>query len=164
MPRRIALSAALLISAVVATPVAAAPPARDPFSFSYSIDRVAGALCDFDYHEEGTVVGWDETFLDGDGNYLRDTAHGTATVVHVNTDTGYALTESITSSTTFTDRTQTLQFAGQNWMLRDASGRIIAVHSGYLMINFDTGEFLSTPNLSPDFAETLCPALGGNPA
>jgi hypothetical protein len=164
MSRSTALFAGLLLAVVIAAPAAAAQPDRQPFSFNYSVDRAAGLLCDFAYHEEGSVTGWDQVFVDGNGNYLRDTAHGTATVIHVNADTGYYLTESITSQTTFTDRTQTLRFAGQNWMLRDPSGRVVAVHSGNLTINFETGDFRATPNLSPEFAETLCPLLGGNPA
>ena len=164
MHRRFALAIAILIAAAVASPAAAAQPDRQAFSFSYSADRAAGLLCDFAYHEEGSVTGWDQVFVDGNGNYLRDTAHGTSTVVHVNADTGYYLTETITSQTTFTDGTQTLRFAGQNWMLRNPSGRIVAVHSGNLTINFDTGEFRATPNLDPDFSELLCPLLGGNPA
>ena len=54
---------------------------------------------------------------------------------------------------------------GNFWHLRDARGKLVVVHSGQDIFDTNTGELLKiTPNVNPDFAAVICPALGGSPA
>jgi hypothetical protein len=62
-------------------------------------------------------------------------------------------------------------FNGVIWHLRDADGRPVTVEAGQIRQTFvisDDGELIITntftPGLTPDFAEVICPALGGHPA
>jgi hypothetical protein len=86
-------------------------------------------------------------------------------VVHRNVDTGYTLTETVRTHFVFDAARQTVMLTGQNWRLRDPEGKIVVVHSGNLLFDLEQGELVRvTPNFGPDFAEVLCPALGGSPA
>jgi hypothetical protein len=148
---------------VLAAGAAATAPVMEPFEFSYAVDFPAGTLCDFDYHEEVTVTGWNEGFIDQDGDIVRETLHLKVAVTPTNSDTGYTLTEAVTGSQTYA--TQTVRVVGVQWLLKDSTGRVVLAHAGQLIFDFNLEEVTKvTPNFGPDFAEEMCPALGGYPA
>jgi hypothetical protein len=156
---------ALVGTLVLAAAAAATAPERESFEFSFSRDFPAGTICDFNYHEEVTGSGWDESFFDEAGNYVRDTLHLTLAVTHTNSDTGYTLTEVDTGLQTFVDATQQVKVVGIQWLLKDSTGRIVLAHAGQLIFDFSVDDVTKvTPNFGGDFAEDMCPALGGNPA
>jgi hypothetical protein len=42
---------------------------------------------------------------------------------------------------------------------------LVVVQAGQLLFDTETGELLKfTPNITPGFADVICPALGGAPA
>jgi hypothetical protein len=154
-----------LAGSLVASPVAAGPPAREPISFSEVFDFPAGEICDFAYHREFAVTGTLLIFFDREGNIVREMDVSRAQILHRNADTGYTLTETIRSHFVFNEAKQTVMISGQNWKLRDAEGKIIVVHSGNLLFDVEQDELVrATPNFAPDFPEVVCPALGGSPA
>jgi hypothetical protein len=158
---------ALAGTLVLAAGAAATAPIMEPIDFSYSADYAAGTVCDFNLHEEVTVTGWDEIFFDQAGNYVRDTAHITVAVTHLNSDTGYMLTEAGDHQIqTFVEATQQVKVVGLQGLLKDSTGRsVLAAAAGQLIFDVSIGEVTKvTPNFGPDFAEVICPALGGNPA
>ena len=71
------------------------------------------------------------------------------------------MTENDTLFFTFGEESE--KDVGVFWHLRDASGKMVLVHAGQLRFD-ETGLIKFTPNLNPDFAAVICPALGGNPA
>jgi hypothetical protein len=156
---------ALLGTLVLAAGAAATAPETESFEFSFSRDFAAGTICDFNYHEEATFTGWNEGFFDQDGDFVRETQHLTIAVTHVNSDTGYTLTEVDHESQTFVEATQQVKVVGTTWLLKDSTGRVVLAHAGQLIFDFNVEEVTKvTPNFGPDFAEEMCPALGGNPA
>jgi hypothetical protein len=117
----------------------------------------AGEFCDFEYQFAGS--GSDNAIIFPDKTIDHVTLH----VSHTNLDTGVTLTE--------TDHfTVTTAADGQNklvgifWHLRNADGKLVVVHAGQMVFS-PTGEVLKfTPNMNPDDAAVICPALGGHPA
>jgi molybdopterin-guanine dinucleotide biosynthesis protein A len=89
--------------------------------------------------------------------------HVTLHVTHTNLDTGFTLTETDHFTvTTATDGQNKL--VGIFWHLRNADGKLVVVHAGQMVFS-PTGEVLKfTPNMNPDDAAVICPALGGHPA
>ena len=86
-------------------------------------------------------------------------------ITHINLDTGYTLTEVDDIVFVFTAADAQLQQVGLFWHLRNPDGKIVVVQAGLITVDTDTGEVLKvTPNINPDAAAVLCPALGGNPA
>jgi hypothetical protein len=163
--RRAILFALATVFLSAGAALAASAPVKESFEFSLSRDFPAGTVCDFNYHEDVTGSGWDETFFDEAGNYVRDTVHLTIAVTHTNVDTGYVLTEVDHGSQTFVDATQTLKVVAIQWLLKDSTGRVVLAHAGLVIFDESLGEVTKvTPNVGGDFADELCPALGGNPA
>ena len=81
---------------------------------------------------------------------------------HTNVDTGFVLTETDYFSDQF--RAGQEKVVGIQWHLRTPDGKLIVVHAGNLVLS-STGDVVSfTPNINPDFAAVICPALGGQPA
>jgi len=128
---------------------------KSPFAFE---DRFrAGEFCDFAYRIAAS--GTDNVIIFPD----KTIDHVTIQVAHTNLDTGFTLTE--------TDHfTVTTAMDGQNklvgifWHLRNADGKLVVVHAGQMVFS-PTGEVLKfTPNMNPDDAAVICPALGGHPA
>jgi hypothetical protein len=116
----------------------------------------AGAFCDFTYGEAATVSL--DAIIFGDS----ETDHIAFTDTHTNLDTGFSLTEA-GDFTVFTTAGQT-KTVGLFWHLRDADGKLVVVHAGQLVISA-AGEILKvTPDINPDNAAVICPALGGQPA
>ena len=116
----------------------------------------ARAFCNFTYGEGATVTLNATIFPD------TETDHIAFTDTHTNLDTGFSLTET-GDFTVFTTPGQT-KTVGIFWHLRNADGKLVVVQAGQLVIS-PTGEILKvTPDLNPDNAAVICPALGGQPA
>jgi hypothetical protein len=116
----------------------------------------AGSFCNFTYGEAATVSLNAIIFAD------TETDHIAFTDTHTNLDTGFSLTET-GDFTVFTTAGQT-KTVGIFWHLRNADGKLVVVQAGQLVISA-AGEILKvTPDLNPDSAAVICPALGGQPA
>jgi hypothetical protein len=151
----LALTLGALAAGFIAPVAKAAPPERFTESFEGTVVVPEGELCDFEYSQ--TFSGTDEVTIFGD----RVQVHETLTVAHTNVDSNYTLTENDTLFFTFGADSE--KDVGIFWHLRDADGKMVVVQAGQL--RFDaTGLIKFTPNINPDFAEVICPALGGNPA
>ena len=150
----LALTLGALAAAVLAPIAAAGAPERFTESFEGTVSIPEGELCDFDYAQ--TFSGTDHVTIFGD----RVQVHETLTVAHTNVDANYTLTENDTLNFTFTEDSE--KTVGVFWHLRDASGKLVVVQAG--QIRFDETGLKFTPNINPDFAAVICPALGGSPA
>ena len=116
----------------------------------------AGAFCNFTYGEAATVSLNAIIFAN------RETDHIAFTDTHTNLDTTFSLTET-GDFTVFTTAGQT-KTVGIFWHLRNADGQLVVIQAGQLVISA-AGEILKvTPDVTPDNAAVICPALGGQPA
>ena len=116
----------------------------------------AGAFCNFTYGEAATVS-LNAIIFAG-----SETDHIAFTDTHTNLDTGFSLTET-GDFTVFTTAGQT-KTVGIFWHLRNADGQLVVVQAGQLVISA-AGEIVKvTPDVTPDNAAVICPALGGQPA
>jgi len=116
----------------------------------------AGAFCNFTYGEAATVS-LNAIIFAG-----SETDHIAFTDTHANLDTGFSLTE--TGDFTVVTTAGQAKTAGIFWHLRNADGKLVVVQAGQLVIS-PTGEIVKvTPDLNPDNAAVICPALGGQPA
>lgn len=116
----------------------------------------AGAFCNFTYGEAATVSLNAIIFANS------ETDHIAFTDTHTNLDTGFSLTET-GDFTVFTSAGQT-KTVGIFWHLRNADGQLVVVQAGQLVISA-AGDILKvTPDINPDNAAVICPALGGQPA
>jgi len=128
---------------------------RSTFSSEETVP--AGQLCDFTYHNDFTLTTNAVIFPDGT-EIDQDVIHAT----HTNVDTNFTLTETDYFSLQF--RAGQVKEVGIQWHLRNADGKLLVVHAGNIVFS-PTGDVLSfTPNINPDFAAVICPALGGHPA
>jgi hypothetical protein len=160
--RRLALISCLVLSTLaLSAPAAwADEPTHGQLSFSGTFSAPAGQLCDFAYSNSFTI---DDNFLVFDETKSLD--HLTEYVTHTNLDTGYTLTEVDHVTFSFDLRQSSFKQIGLAFHLRDATGKLVLVQAGQILFDADTGELLKvTPNVSPDFAAVICPALGGQPA
>jgi hypothetical protein len=157
MVRRLLLALTLggLATGFLVPVAAAAPPEHFTESFEDSFTIPAGELCDFTYGQ--VFSGTDDVTIFGDRVQVQETL----TVAHTNLDTNYTLTENDRLFFTFSADSE--KHVGVFWHLRDASGKLVVVQAGQLRFD-ETGLIKFTPNLTPDFAAVICPALGGNPA
>lgn len=157
MVRRLllALTVGALASGFLVPVAAAAAPERFTETFEGSVVEPAGALCDFEYAQ--VYSGTDHVTIFDDRVQVQESL----TVAHTNVDTNYTLTEHDTLFFTFGPDSE--KHVGLFWHLRDASGKMVVVQAGQLRFD-ETGLIKFTPNLNPDFAAVICPALGGNPA
>jgi hypothetical protein len=90
----------------------------------------------------------------------------TAYVTHINVATGFTLTEVDHNATIGPSGSAGNFTVGVFWHLREGSKNVL-VKAGRATFDPNTGELLSfTPNPGFDksFADTICPALGGNQA
>jgi len=127
-------------------------------TFTFENPQPPGAFCDFNYGEVATVSLDAIIFADG-----TETDHIAALVIHTNLDTGFSLTE-VDHFTVFTAADGQTKSVGIFWHLRNADGQLVVVQAGQVVIS-PTGEILKvTPDLNPDNAAVICPALGGQPA
>ena len=135
----------------------AAGPQHVTSTFTAEATFPAGTVCDFDYHNVFTATDHAIIFPD------RTIEHIVINATHTNLATGFTLTET-DHFTDFTASNGQIKEVGIVWHLRDASGKIVVVHAGQLVVS-PTGQVLKfTPNINPDFAAVICPALGGHPA
>jgi hypothetical protein len=155
--------AALALGTAVA-PAFADSPVHPVDEFSAEESLPAGTVCDFNYVLTFTQT--DNAVIFSDPvDPSRSIVHSSFTITHTNLDTGYALTEKgiVTIQTSAEDARQKL--VGVPWHLRDPGGKLVVLQAGQLLFDTDTGELLKfTANVSPGFAEVICPALGGAPA
>ena len=115
-----------------------------------------GAFCNFTYGEAATITLNAIIFAN------RETDHIAFTDTHTNLDTTFSLTET-GDFTVFTTAGQT-KTVGIFWHLRNADGQLVVIQAGQLVISA-AGEILKvTPDVTPDNAAVICPALGGQPA
>jgi hypothetical protein len=115
-----------------------------------------GAFCNFTYGEAATIS-LNAVIFAG-----TETDHIAFTDTHTNLDTGFSLTET-GDFTVFTTAGQT-KTVGLFWHLRNADGQLVVVQAGQLVISA-AGEIQKvTPDVTPDNAAVICPALGGQPA
>ena len=161
--RRLALiiSFGLLIVALGASAASAAKPTHIlKESFSDSFSAPAGTLCDFNFSQSFTIVDTG-VFFDDDSFVLSETAY----VTNTNVDTGHSLSEVVHYTLQLDASAGLIKQAGLIVHLRDASGKLVVVQAGQLLIDTETGELVKvTPAVNPDFAAVICPALGGERA
>jgi hypothetical protein len=151
----------LLIVALAATAASAARPTHIlKESFSDSFSAPAGTLCDFNFSQSFTIVDTG-VFFDDDSFVLSETAY----VTNTNLDTDQSLSEVVHYTLQLNASAGRIKQAGLIVQLRDASGKLVVVQAGQLLIDTETGELVKvTPAVNPDFAAVICPALGGQPA
>src|SRR6516225_11143166 len=163
--RRLSMVAVLAVGTLlgVLTPAAAITaawadgPQHVKSTFSFENPQPPGAFCDFNYGEVATVS-LDAIIFDS-----TETDHIAATVIHTNLDTGFSLTE-VDQFTVFTAADGQTKTVGIFWHLRNADGQLVVVQAGQLVISA-AGEIVKvTPDVTPDNAAVICPALGGQPA
>jgi hypothetical protein len=162
MRRLFLITCLVLFAGALSAPAAlAAPPTHIlKQTFSGTFSAPAGTLCDFDYYQTFTAV--DTGVMFDDGSFV---IHETQYVTHTNLDTGYTLSEVDYLALNFDASDAQFKQVGVFWHLRNADGKIVVVQAGQLLFDTDTGDLLKfTPNINPDFAAVLCPALGGQPA
>jgi len=165
--RRFAMVGAVLTAGTVLgvlTPMAGSTAAwadgpqhvKDTFSFDFVVP--AGQFCDFDHRVAGT--GTDNMIIFPDKTIDQTELQ----ITHTNQATGFALTETDNFVVQFTAADGQTKEVGVFWHLRNADGKIVVVQAGQLVFSA-SGEVLKfTPNINPDNAAVICPALGGNPA
>jgi hypothetical protein len=153
----VATIAAVMLLAITASPADARQANQFKTSISEDTVYLAGAVCDFTYEQAFTA---DITVVDSPkGELDRVTTY----VTHTNVDTGGQLTEVDQNTSLASSPTE----VGIFWHLRDSSGKNVLVKAGYVTIDPATGDIVRyTPNsgFNQTFAQTICPALGGNPA
>ena len=121
-------------------------------------------MCDFHYIQTFTVR-FNAIIFGDPAAPSRSIEHVGFTITHTNLDTGYALTEKGTVTIQISAEDARQREVGVPWHLRDPNGKVVVHYAGQLLLDTDTGEVLKvTANLSPGFAEVICPALGGAPA
>jgi hypothetical protein len=161
----LALAAALLGVAILATAATAARPQQFKDTFSDTFVSPAGERCDFDYQISFTLTFHDIVFGDPE-NPDRVISHGTAEVAHTNLDTGYTLTE-VDRSTFFLNLAKNEgKVVGIQWKLRTPEGKLVFVRVGQVRFTLDEEMTIKiTPHLLPeDTAPIVCALLGGHAA
>ena len=141
------------------TPVWADGPQHMTSTATFHETVPAGELCDFTLHNDFTITIDALIFADS-----SEIDHDVVNATHINVDTGFTLTET-DHFTDFIASSGQIKEVGIVWHLRNADGQIVVVHAGQAVFNPATGEILKfTPNINPDVAAVICPALGGQPA
>ena len=166
MKRSVIVGAVLMVGTVlgVLAPVAgstaawAGGPRYVTSTMTFDFVFPAGTICDFDFHNVGTVTDRTAIFPDKMIDHIVSQATDT------NLATGFTLTDGPDHTTMVTAADGQMKFAGLAFHFRDASGKLVAVNAGQLVLSA-TGEVLKfTPHVNPSDAAVLCTALGGHPA
>jgi len=148
---------AVLSPAAASTAAWAGGPQHVKTTFPFNPPPLpAGAFCDFTYGAAATVT-LDAIIFAG-----TETDHIAFTDTHTNLDTGFSLTET-GDFTVFTTAGQA-KTVGIFWHLRNADGKLVVVQAGQLVISAAGAILKVTPDVTPDSAAVICPALGGQPA
>jgi hypothetical protein len=161
--------ALLMVTLFAGAAVASAAEAREVLHLKATMgpfvhDYAAGTVCDFAYHEEFVNTSNVKIFFDEEGNVVQVEEEAELSVLHLNLDTGFTLTEVVHYAAHFDLIAGEVQITGNWWHLRDA-GRIVYVGSGTFIRDLATGQLVkATPNVGADFAPVNCTALGGSPA
>jgi hypothetical protein len=132
-------------------------PSHVKSTFMFENPQPAGAFCDFNYGEVATVS------LDAITFTGTETDHISFTDTHTNLDTGFSLTETGRFIVFLAADGQT-KTVGVVWHLRNADGKLVVHQAGQLVISPTGGILKVTPDVNPDNAAVVCPALGGQPA
>ena len=161
-------AAAMAVALAAASAEAQGRPDHQRFDFGPAEPEQypAGWICDFDY-EIVDLGGWvvRNRFYDQDGNRIRAMLIGEANIQHTNLETGVTLVERYHFAIHRDFVSGEERFTGNFWHLRDETGKIVLVGAGQQVWDLSTFELVdSTPRSYPDFAATICPALGGAPA
>ena len=176
----LAVAAAFVVSLIPASSAVAGGPVHikntSPLG---TFDAAAGELCDFNYHQEYVLTVNIKRFYNASGLVDHAVRQEDLWVLHRNADTGLTYTEVdhytlLLSDPAFCDPEQpandcwwwqSITSSGLNWHLRDMDGKLVLVRAGRYIQDGNTGEILwATPKGDPDFANTICKALGGAPA
>ena len=126
-------------------------------TFSFENPQPPGAFCDFNYGEVATVS-LDAIIFAG-----SETDHIAFTDTHTNLDTGFSLTET-GDFTVFTAADGQTKTVGIFWHPRNDDGQLVVAQAGQLVISAASEILKVTPDVNPDSAAVICPALGGQPA
>lgn len=160
--RAVAVFALLVSAALAGPPAVASEPFHGKRVVNRTFDVPAGDLCDFAYHTEITIAQNIKIFSDENGDVIGTEDQLHASVLHVNADTGTALTERVHYTVHVDFLAGTYRVNGNTWHLRDADGQVVLVAGGLYVVDIFTFELLrETPNVNSDLAATICPALGG---
>jgi hypothetical protein len=164
---RIAPILALFVAVLGAAPASAAQATRQTDTISFAAKHPAGEICDFPLRDTVTLTITLLTLTDGSGDAVLEVEHGTGTITHTNLSTGYTLTEQAPLNSVRWLDSNTGSTMGVQWHLRDPDGKLVLTVAGRLSYTLDPFDILSiTPRVERylDYAETLCPLLGGSPA
>jgi hypothetical protein len=167
------LAAAVLLLSFVALPASATPPLHERYEISGVFDPGnpdpdlsfgVPEICDFDYVQTwsgiANVTTWGDP-LDFD----RQIWTGPIEVTHTNATAAVTLLEKASYTVILEDNGAVETDAGLVWHLRDsATGRVVLVMAGRMVLDSSADTVTFTPNLDPDFWAVLCPALGGEVA
>ncbi len=164
---RIAPILALFVAVLGAAPASGGQPTRQTDTISFAARHPAGEICDFPLRDTVTLTITVLTLSDSSGDAVLEVEHGTGTITHTNLSTGYTLTEKAPLNSVRWLDSNTGSTMGVQWHLRNPDGKIVLTVAGRLTYTFDPFDVLSiTPRVERylDYAETLCPLLGGSPA
>ena len=126
-------------------------------TFPFENPQPAGAFCNFNYGEVATVS-LDAIIFAGSGDRPHRGYRHTHESGHRFLVDGDRPLHSVHRCG---GQTKTV---GIFWHLRNADGKLVVVQSGQLVIS-PAGEIVKvTPDVNPDNAAVICPALGGQPA
>jgi hypothetical protein len=161
MRRIVVLVVVALMSLGLAPSVAAAGPTHERMVFEWEFSEPAGGLCDFEYAQSGygvnNVITWGDPAAP-----TTQIVNGPIVVTHWNSGTGYTLVEKASYTGVYRAGDTRQWLVGLYWHLRDADGKLVVVQAGQLLFDTSDGSLIKvTPNLNPDFAAVICPALGG---
>jgi hypothetical protein len=164
---RIVWVVALVIAVLGPASAASAKPTRQTDTFSFAARHPAGEICDFALRDTVTLTITILTLTDSSGDAVLEVEHGTGTITHTNVSTGYTLTETAPLNSVRWLDSNTGSTMGVQWHLRDPDGKLVLTVAGRLKYTLDPFDILSiTPRVERylDYAETICPLLGGSPA
>jgi hypothetical protein len=165
---RVASCALLVIGLLSAgAPASAARPTRQTDTITFASKSPAGQTCNFPLRDTITLTIAVMTLTDASGDAVLEVEHGTGTITHTNLATGYTLTEVGPLNSVRSLDSNTGSTMGVQWHLRDPSGKIVLTVAGRLTYSLDPFEIITvTPRVERylDYAQTICPLLGGSPA
>ena len=85
-------------------------------------------------------------------------------VTDTNLDTGMSVYESESYHFTFNYLDGSFKEVGVFLKLRDATGKLVVLDAGAVVVDSNSNVVKFTPNTGSDLARELCPALGGSAA
>jgi hypothetical protein len=126
--------------------------------------NAAGDFCDFTWKAQ-TKVTTHSIIFGSPNSPSREIDHLRYQAVNTNVDTGLRIIEDDRYTVIFSRQNHRYKYVGAYWHLTDASGKRVLVSAGQFIVDFRKGAIIKrTPNIDPDFAGVICPALGGSSA